>query len=771
MSRVLGLLAALAMPVAAQDGAWRIPERGAAVWTRGGPAPIVRPPEIDRGRGLRRPIRVAREGGHAWRWRELPSKAAPDGFERADYDDSAWSGGLSPFGNGEHATRWTRRVLDARTTFDTGRRRPRAGLLVLQHDDALELWLNGVSIYANGRHGHHHRALDDAALAALVTGVNVLAARCENTGGAAVLDVGLVLSDRPLSDPARTAEVLLEPLRAADRVRNELFVDWRSPPILCAGQLDAERERIALPPIELRDVAPYLALDLDRAAVARTWSAMLPRTWKLGDVQLKVRTDAIDAHGRQRLSAAVDSRPIDPAGDPNRAFDAQVAPYHAYDVSGRLEIERELDLAAGFVRGFHARLDASIVARGGPADPLELVLEERWSDCELRANRDARFQADVHAAIARGVAKLRREIGSLGVGHLRNEPSGDRSYNSGRLALALLAMVHGGAPRDDEIVARGFAELAERRIIDTYSLANAIMAVEAKYAPLGEHEDLRAGNITAPRPRQPEPDDLARIRGWTEQLLTNIDSRVDRGYLVRFNYVPGARYDHSVNQYGLLGLYSAHLCGVAIPATVWEGAANHLVDDQDRAGKTVRLELVSHRQFADASAGRTTTVSPRPARVAGWGYYGPRSNGVPEPIYGSMTCAGITGLTVCEAGMRDADQRRSELFARADAAIRNGFAWLAENFTVHWHPGRMSHRYSHFYYYLYGLERACELSGIALIQGRDWYYEGALALLDQQQADGGWPPEARAEEVLERTAMAVLFLKKATAPVYTQGDR
>jgi hypothetical protein len=32
-----------------------------------------------------------------------------------------------------------------------------------------------------------------------------------------------------------------------------------------------------------------------------------------------------------------------------------------------------------------------------------------------------------------------------------------------------------------------------------------------------------------------------------------------------------------VNQYGLLGMYSAHLCGIAIKPTLWEAAANHLL--------------------------------------------------------------------------------------------------------------------------------------------------------------------------------------------------
>ena len=96
-----------------------------------------------------------------------------------------------------------------------------------------------------------------------------------------------------------------------------------------------------------------------------------------------------------------------------------------------------------------------------------------------------------------------------------------------------------------------------------------------------------------------------------------------------------------------------------------------------------------------------------------------------------------------------------------------GFAWLAENFSLHSNASRVHQPYYWVYYYLYGLERACELSGVALLHGRDWYYEGALTLLELQQDDGGWPDDLHPDEIMERTAMAVLFLKKSAMPVYT----
>jgi hypothetical protein len=71
------------------------------------------------------------------------------------------------------------------------------------------------------------------------------------------------------------------------------------------------------------------------------------------------------------------------------------------------------------------------------------------------------------------------------------------------------------------------------------------------------------------------------------------------------------------------------------------------------------------------------------------------------------------------------------------------------------------------YYYLYSLERAALLSGIALIRDRDWYFEGAMVLALSQLDDGNWPGELTADQAIERNAMAILFLKQSTRPVLT----
>jgi hypothetical protein len=244
--------------------------------------------------------------------------------------------------------------------------------------------------------------------------------------------------------------------------------------------------------------------------------------------------------------------------------------------------------------------------------------------------------------------------------------------------------------------------------------------------------------------------------------------RTDPTAVLRFNYVRGDRFDNSVNQYGLLGLYAAQLCGVKVAPAVWEAAANHLLTCQGSPRGLVELELTDYRTFhrmQNEGGGRTAVRTP--VRAAGWGYQEPKDTGENTPVFGSMTAAGIAGLSICEAGLLAGENRRPRQSADIAQARAAGFAWLAQNLQVRYHPGFVDRQQHWFYYWLYGLERAALLSGIALIQGRDWYFEGAMVLTGAQGKGGEWPGELMPDADVERTAMAILFLKLSTPPVLT----
>ena len=361
-----------------------------------------------------------------------------------------------------------------------------------------------------------------------------------------------------------------------------------------------------------------------------------------------------------------------------------------------------------------------------------------------------------------GTAFLKAKLENPAHRDIGPSTAGNRSYPSGRLAIALLAVIKGDVPRDDKVLVRALDALRGRELVDTYSLGNGLMALEAYYAPKGEFQDLMSGRIDRPAQRQLPEADRALARTWSDRILANRDSSVDQGYRLRFNYVGGRRYDHSVNQYGLLGLYSAHLCGVELSSLVWEAAARHLIEAQ--CAPESRLDL---RLGGEPESGSATQAGAIPCLPAGWHYTGPGNDANPSAPCGSMTTAGLTGLTICQAALADYDIRRLKLVAGIERARHAAFGWFARHMTVRHNPGWVNRQPRWVYYYLYGLERSCVLSAVQSINGRDWYFEGATMLLGLQGNDGSWPAEANGDGVIERTAMAVLFLKRASLPVVT----
>jgi hypothetical protein len=126
-----------------------------------------------------------------------------------------------------------------------------------------------------------------------------------------------------------------------------------------------------------------------------------------------------------------------------------------------------------------------------------------------------------------------------------------------------------------------------------------------------------------------------------------------------------------------------------------------------------------------------------------------------------------------------AEKKGMELASELRQAKKRGFAWLLHNFSVRANKNR-----GHYYYYMYGLERACELSQVRLLGHHDWYFEGATMLLELQvrgaRPDAGDDgPGGRGGRggrgaggggqfrggQLHETCFAVLFLKLAAPPL------
>ena len=268
--------------------------------------------------------------------------------------------------------------------------------------------------------------------------------------------------------------------------------------------------------------------------------------------------------------------------------------------------------------------------------------------------------------------------------------------------------------------------------------------------------------------------------------------------------------DFSNTQYAILALNAARRMGYAVPQDVWAKVAAYAIKNQEAKGEQVEWFPVPAADFdisklkgmeekilkelqkavkdynaevkkaqkegkSPEEAGiqkpgegpKTSVVIPNPYKektygaekkdmfARGWSYL-PKSD---SPVTGSMTTSGVAALVICKVGL-EGTPAWSSIKEKVNSGIRDGCAWLAKNFAVEGNPvGGLWH-----YYYLYGLERSGVLSLCRKFGKRDWYEEGADYLVRAQNPDGSWK-EDRYISALSNTCFALLFLKKATAPI------
>lgn len=786
MQRLASVVAALTLASLAcgQSMAWDIPHRGAHVYTRTTKQFEITPPPS------RLTSTIAIHNGkshspHSWKYFNCVAANTPKGFEKTTFDDTGWFTGQAGFGpdlkaNKNHRTTWANAVLCARTTCDLGRSKPKALWFELDHDDGVRIWLNGELVVADDRYGvNRSYFVTGKALDAWQRGENIIAVKCSQIGGSQYLDVNLSYFSKLARNHRKVADLqkaIREERNAANRIKNALFGPFRPPPMLLQGELDKDRETVWKSPADLREIAWWVAMDMRCGPFGGSIKMNATRLRELGDIKIRGRATAIDTEGWQTITATVKTTKEPDIGKDNKSYlTRSITPFVHHGFDGKIKIRRQIEIRPTGARVMRIESDLhGTITNGKDFKNAAGTLDQKedWLLTFTHHNQDTEFRLAVKRAIDAATKKLKEQLAKPNTERLlkAENPKANRSYHSGRLAIGLLALIKGGVPKDDPVLVSCLNELRKRTLVDTYTLGNALMALEAYYQPASEMSLLHSGSIDRPVKRKVPEGDRALMEKWVGRLLTNVDTRVDTEYLVRFNYVGGGRYDNSLQQYGLLGLYAAHLCGVEIKSSVWESAANHLLDDQQEDGKRIGLELMDYRthtrmQFDPEGTYTTARVF---GNANGWSYVSPGHGGGEANVWGSMTCAGITGLAICQAAILDNKKmKRKKLQSDANQARNDGFAWLAQNMTVRYHPGALIRQHRWHYYYLYGLERAALLSGIALIQDRDWYFEGALMLVLAQLKNGNWPAELTGDEQIERNAMALLFLGRSTTPVLT----
>jgi len=559
------------------------------------------------------------------------------------------------------------------------------------------------------------------------------------------------------------------------------FDRMEMPPVLLQGELDGTQQYQKMGPADLRDLPAWLAFDLRKVDGKAPVKVYVDTLRGLGTVQVSGNASAVSDGGEQTLTLKL------------RTSRGPTGPFGA-SVTGTIKIRRTMDVARGILTSFATELAAQFKPRrdaDGAGLPgvggvlKNLSIKDQWTFLRIEKNREPAFRDRVVETIRLGAENIKSRLAGAGKvgGNQTDMMPMDVDCSAGELALCLLTLVKAEVDRRDPTLVGGFNRLRKRVMRDTYSLAVSLMAMEALYAPTNERDALIAGRIKAPMKRKVPPEDLALMKEWAKRLQANYDQSVKSPYLRRYHYENSNLYDNSNSQYAVLGLYSAHLCGVPVPTSVWVATANHWLQQQTLGRGTIALDMTSHQEYAKmrqaearaAHAGKgnkrrqpsrgTRKTTTGGIRVAGWAYIKQEPNlklQTPEPPTASMTTAGLTGIALSNAVLstgKKGKRKNHSLQTKLEKSRQAGFAWLLHNFSVR------TNRYSHmgwYYYYMYGLERVCELSQIALIGDRDWYFEGSTILVEM--AASGTSGHFNGAD-LAGDCFAILFLKLASPPL------
>jgi hypothetical protein len=304
----------------------------------------------------------------------------------------------------------------------------------------------------------------------------------------------------------------------------------------------------------------------------------------------------------------------------------------------------------------------------------------------------------VQAAIekAKGFLYGRQKNGHWEVVPQRQQSKGaslDSGQWGGLTAIATYALLASGESSQDLRVKQAIEFLKAADIVGIYALG------------------MRA-QVWAHLP--PDAENLKLMRRDFELIRTSVKSKGDAAGM--YNYVVrdghDGRFDHSVSQYAVLGLWA--LAEHAGGGANWEGI--------DRAWR--------RHQNNDG----------------GWGYQ------LKGGSTAAMTAAGVASLFITQDQLslgQGGDCKGNP----SDVNIEMGLRWIGDRFGDR--EGRRAH------YTLYGIERIGVASGYKYFGRINWYEDGAAFLVATQQPLGCWFTDNQTAD----TCFGILFLVHGRAPL------
>ena len=135
-----------------------------------------------------------------------------ENWMKDNFDETTWKKGMAPFGDNKtiSKTRWLSKDLWIRRKITINDPTIKKMFLKLQHDDDVEVYLNGQTVYSTKGHTGKfiYLPISEAIKSYLKKGENLLAIHVTNTGGGAWLDAGIV--EEPLEDKSKEIKVAVQ---------------------------------------------------------------------------------------------------------------------------------------------------------------------------------------------------------------------------------------------------------------------------------------------------------------------------------------------------------------------------------------------------------------------------------------------------------------------------------------------------------------------------------------------------------------------------------
>ena len=200
---------------------------------------------------------------------------------------------------------------------------------------------------------------------------------------------------------------------------------------------------------------------------------------------------------------------------------------------------------------------------------------------------------------------------------------------------------------------------------------------------------------------------------WGYRLLT--PTRQGRPSKSALPLLAEGKADHSNTQLAVLGLLHASRAGFQVPKSTWRELRKHYIRVQKPDG--------------------------------GWHYGWEKGK---RGSYATLTLVCTISLMICDEMLAEGDRHQCKMIPESPAVLK-GREWIARNMDI---PALDT-------YGMYALERYGILSGYGDIAGKDWFNEGARALLRGRLYRC---PQVTGSQGVG-TAFAVLFLSRGLEPI------